>query len=484
MCCSKAGYPLCDTLPKRSSKGLRMQLRRAFRILVCAVSAFVFGFALRPCVAQAGFAGRTMQATVGNGNAGGSGTLKLASAGVGFDSPDFVFSLPVDDITAVEFSGTREAYLTLVLDQQSKFPRAYPTLVRTRFNSIGQEERLVTLGLQPREPMDPAVANARQFQAFVRAHRAEREQASVGAAASDAAHPSFGKTLHVALQNKDGLLTFFPDHLQYDNPDVSIHLGLADMAGAAAAGARETFFSVEVRPGPLQKAYQGYERSEFTNTFHYFLPFVLVPSEPVAPAFRLAQDYAEYLDNVRAGREQADVQGNAGTAVGVAPPLPASASPSGSAAKRELNRFDAAFLERHNPSSKLVNSFKPILGTAGTLIVFDTGIGYVSLNRPTNLKASRLPYLEDGYLKFFVPGEAIQSARDVSVIRNTTGGEANNTYIAEISVDRSSAFYAQHRALMAESDADNRLFFVFKSRGALAAYLGLAPHAVGGRDQF
>ncbi len=431
--------------------------------------------------AQAAIPSRTLAAYVGRPSPADSGTLTLGSAGVGFESPDFVFTLSVDDIAAVEFSGTRETFLTLVLNQQSKFTRSYPSLLRSRYNSIGQEEQLLMVALQPGEPVDAAVARAKQFQAFVQAHDAERERAAVGATETDAAHPSFGKTLHVALRNKDGLLTFFADHLQYDNPDVSIHLGLADMVGATAAGARETFLRIDLRTGPVQKGYESYERFEFTNTYHYFLPFVLEPSEPIAPAFRLAQDYADYIDSVRAGREQASVAGNMGSSPSPTTSAPIAGSPGG---KREVARFDAAFLERHNPSNKLVNGFKAILGIPGTLIVFDSGFGYVSLNRPTNLKASRLPYLEDGYLKFFVPGNAVASMRDVSVIRNANGSEINNTYIAEIDLDRNSAFYIQHRSLMAESDADNKLFFVFKSRGALADCLRSAPRIAPARDQF
>lgn len=433
--------------------------------------------------AQSTFPSKILQASVGNAVRGGAGTLTLAPAGVSFDSPDFVFTLPADDITAVEFSGAREAFLTLVLDQQSKFPRAYPALVRLRANSIGQEERLLVIALGAGEPVDPAVLRARQFQAFIRAHRAEREQAAVGAIGTDTAHPSFGKTLHVALSNRDGLLTFFSDHLQYDNPDVSIHLALGDILGIEAAGSRETFLHVGVRrQSQAQRAYQNYMQFGIVDSQNvYYLPFVLLPSDPVAPAFRLAQDYAEYVDNVRAGREQAGVAGNAGAAP--VQPLAAPAQ-AGTAAKREINRFDAGFLERHNPVNKLVNNFKAIVGVPGTLIVFDTGFGYASLNQPANLRPARLPYLENGYLKFFVPAEAVASARDVSVVRSLNGPEANNTYIAEIALDRNSPFYLQHRALMTESDGDNKLFFVFKSRGALADCLRELPHGVPARDSF
>lgn len=436
-----------------------------------------------PALAQNTMPSRTFQASVGRPVPGDSGTLTLSSSGVSFDSPDFVFALSSDDIAAVEFSGTREAFLTLLLDQGSKFPHAYPSLVRIRFNSIGQQEQLLVLALGPNEPVDPAVARAKQFQEFIRVHRAERERASVGAAGTDALHPSFGRTLHVALQGKDGLLTFFPDHLQYDNPDVSIRFGLADMVHIDAAGARETFLRVGIRQdSQLQRAYVSYTRFDPNGAgYRYFFPFVLVPSEPIAPAFRLAEDYAGYVDAVRAGREQASVAGVSDSVPMQTPIAPASASGSG---KREIARFDAAFLERHNPSSRLVNNFKAIVGVPGTLIVFDSGLGYVSSNRPTNLKPSRLPFLEDGYLKFFVPSEAIAGMRDVSVVRNLNGSETNNTYIAEVDLDRNQAFYLQHRALMAESDADNRLFFVFKSRSALADFLRSGPRAAPARDQF
>ncbi len=461
-----------------------MRLFAALRFCLALVVVFALtARSLSVAHAQAAFPSRALAAYVGRPTPADSGTLTLSSAGIGFESPDFVFTLPVEDIAAVEFSGTRDAFLTLVLDQQSKFARSYPSLLRSRFNSIGQQEELLIVALQPAEPVDAAVGRAKQFQAFVREHRAERERAAVGATGTDAAHSSFGKTLHVALQNKDGLLTFFPDHLQYDNPDVSIRLGLADMLHIDAAGARQTFLRVEIRPeSPQRRAYATYEAFGYVGPREqFFLNFVLVPSEPIAPAFRLAQDYADYLDGVRAGREQASVAGEMARTPAQGSGPAAENSPNG---KREIVRFEAGFLERHNPSNSFVNGFKAIVGVPGTLIVFDSGLGYVSTNRPTNLKPVRLPFLEDGYLKFFVPSEAIQSVRDVSVVRNLSGSEANNTYIAEIDLDRSNAFYAKHRALMAESDADNRLFLVFKSRAVLAEFLRSAPRATPARDQF
>lgn len=457
------------------------------RLVLALVLLSALGVPAQPGDAQSTFASKTLQASVGNPARASSGALTLSSTGVSFDSPDFVFNLSADDIAAVEVSGTREAFLTLVLEQQSKFPHAYPTLVRIRYNSIGQQENLVVLNLQPNEPVDPAVARVKQFQTFIRAHRIEREQAAVGATGTDAAHRSFGKTLHVALRDKDGLLTFFSDHLQYDNPDVSIRFGLADMLHIDAAGARETFMRVEIRQNsPLQKAYHNYETFEYAGAQErFFVPFVLVPSESIAPAFRLAQDYADYIDAVRAGREQASVAGNAaGSGAGMPSQAPGAAASAPPAGKREIARLDAGFLERHNPSNKLVNGFKAIIGVPGTLILFDTGLGYVSLNQPTNLKPSRLPFLEGGYLKFFVPSEAVSGVRDVSVVRNPNGSEMNNSYIAEVDLDRNSSFYLQHRALMAESDADNRLFFVFKGRGRLAEFLRNAPRVAPARDQF
>ncbi len=452
-------------------------------VLLCFVLASGFVFPVNQVFAQSTYSTRTLQASVGNGGPAGSGTLTLAAAGATFNSPDFVFALPADDINAVEFSGTRDAFLTLVLTQTSKFPRAYPSLVRTRFNSIGQAEQMLVVSLQPGQPVEPATVSAKQFQGFIRAHRAERDQAAVGVTGSDAVHPSFGKILHVALRNTDGLLTFFPDHMQYDNPDVSIRFPLGDVLSIEAAGARETFMHVHVRlDSPLQKGYLPYEELQYTPQKDRYFTFVLLPLEPVGPAFRLAQDYADYVGNLRAGRERASVEGEASSLPAQAPAAVASgAAPSG---KREIARLDAAFLERHNPSNKLVNSFKAIMGVSGTLIVFDTGLGYVSQNQPSNLRPARLPYLEGGYLKFFVPSEAVSSVRDVSVIRNANGSDTNNTFIAQVELDRNSPFYLQHRALMADSDQDNRLFFVFKSRYLLTEFLRNAPHAAAARDQF
>ena len=437
-----------------------MRLLCVARVLLCVLLASGFVLPGHEVSAQSIYSTRTFQASVGNGGPAGSGALTLATAGVTFNSPDFVFALPADDINAVDFSGTRDAFLTLTLSQTSKFPRAYPSLVRTRYNSIGQAEQMLVVSLQPSQPVEPATAGAKQFQSFIRAHRQERDQAAVGATSSDAAHPSFGKILHIALRDTDGLLTFYPDHMQYENPDVSIRFPLGDILSIEAAGARETFMHVHVRTGSaVQKGYQQEEQMRYTPQKDWTFSFVLVPSEPVAPAFRLAQDYADYVSNVRAGREQASVSAGASSSPAQDPAVASSAAVPNS--KREIARFDAAFLERHSPSSKLVNSFKAIMGVPGTLIVFDTGLGYVSQNQPSNLKPARLPYLEGGYLKFFLPSEAVSSVRDVSIVRSANGSDTNGTFIAQVELDRNSSFYLQHRALMAESDQDNRLFFVF-----------------------
>ncbi len=151
--------------------------------------------------------------------------------------------------------------------------------------------------------------------------------------------------------------------------------------------------------------------------------------------------------------------------------------------KRELARYDAGFLERHNPGSSLLNGFKLINGIPGTVVVFDTGLGYVSQAQNPGIKPARQPFIQSGYLKFFVPQSAILSMRDVSVIRNQNAA-SNNSYIAEIDLDRNSNFYQQSKGLMTESDKDNRLFFTFKERYMLMQFLANAPHGAGARDSF
>jgi hypothetical protein len=90
-----------------------------------------------------------------------------------------------------------------VLDPHSKFIAAYPSLVSERTNSIQEQEHLLVVSLDPSEPVDVELTRVKAFQAFIKNHRVERERATVGGAQIDpsdnAAHPSFGKTLHVVL---------------------------------------------------------------------------------------------------------------------------------------------------------------------------------------------------------------------------------------------------------------------------------------------
>ena len=449
--------------------------------------------------AQASFPDRSMQGIVGTSYQGvkSSGTLTLASSGVSFDSPDFVFTLAADDILAVESKGAREGFVTFVIDSHSKFLLAYPTLVSQRSNSIGEGEHLLTVSLPASEAVDTELTRVKAYQRFIQAHRAEREQATVGASAAEAgstpAHPSLGKTLHVVLggsmgAESDGLLTFFADRLQFDSQDAAIRFPIDQIVSIDAAGARETFLHLHVNPkSKLVQAYRKYGSAYENGRFD----FVLLPSEPIAPAFALGEDYARYTSAVRSGMEQATVGGGSvaasgGSAGGSGMGGPVGPDPGTGAAsggKVEVARFEAGFLERHNPSSKLLNGLKVINGIPGTVVVFDSGVGYVSTAQNPSLKATRQPYTQNGYLKFFVPDSAILSVRDVSVIRNANGS-VNNSYITEVDLDRNSPFYQQSKPLVAESDQDNRLFLTFHNPGELVRFLQASPHAPAARDAF
>ena len=465
-----------------------------------AALALTLALATSSALAQAAFADRTMKASVGNtpfGRQKSSGTLTLASSGVSFDSADFVFTLPADDILSVETKGARDGFLTFVIDNHSKFLAAYPSLLGNRFNSIGEDEHLLIVSLDSSEPVDVELTRAKAYQVFVKNHRAERDRATVGGAqtetANNPAHPSFGKIVHVTLRGNsgaqaDGLLTFFPDRLQFDSQDVAIRFPIDQVFGVDAAGARETFMLLHINPkSKISTAYlryeHGYENGEFL--------FLLAPSDAIAPSLKLAEDYQQYAEAVRSGREQAIVTGGASTLPAISS-SPSTGAPNtlpqtGSAVeKREIARYNTGFLERHNPSNKLVNGFKAITGIPGNLVVFDTGLGYVSEAQNPNVKPARQSFTQSGYLKFFVPDTAILGMRDVTVVRsgNTFTGSSNSSYIAEIDLDRNSTFFQQNKALMADSDQDNHLFFTFKDQYSLQRFLSSNPHASGARDSF
>ncbi len=432
-----------------------------------------------------------MRALVGGGGFGGpksGGTLVLAAAGASFESPDFVFSVPADEILSVEPKGARDGFLTLVLDPHSKFIAAYPSLVTQRTNSINQPEHLLVITLDPSEPVNTELARAKGFQGFIQQQRAAREQATVGAAqpegSAGAAHPSLDQTLHVTVggQRIDGLLTFKRDHLQFVSPDVTINFPFNQIQELDPAGARETFLKVHTdyrsKFGQAYINYQSYPPGTFL--------FMLAPQEAIAPALRLAQDYTQYVAEVRAGQEQAIVNGQQADAGGSTSGFAGGAAGSAVAAgaeKRELARYNAGFLERHNPGNSLLNGFKVINGIPGELVAFDTGLGYVSEAQNPSVKPARQTFLQNGYLKFFVPQQAILGMRDVSVIRNASSSNANS-YIAEVDLDRNSNFYLQNKALLADSDKDNRLFFSFKEQYQLRQFLANAPRGAGARDAF
>ena len=134
--------------------------------------------------------------------------------------------------------------------------------------------------------------------------------------------------MHVALRGglggeHDGLLTFFPDHLQFDSPDVVVRMPLNQLLGMDAAGARETFFRVEIdQKGRLAQAY-----GQYAFYSPYSLRFVLAPQEAIAPAYKLAEDYTQYFQAVRSGQEQAIVNGGSAESVASASGAPVSAAP-------------------------------------------------------------------------------------------------------------------------------------------------------------
>ena len=103
-----------------------------------------------------------------------------------------------------------KAFSPLSSTPHSKFLAAYPSLISGRNSSIGEQEHLLVLSLPASEPVNTEFAHARAFQSFIKSHRAEQEQAVVGASGGG------------ATSGHTGLLPFFPARLQFVSPDVTI----------------------------------------------------------------------------------------------------------------------------------------------------------------------------------------------------------------------------------------------------------------------
>lgn len=448
-----------------------------------------------PCLMaqnKAAFTTKSLDSTVFNTkqNAIISGKLLLDRDAVSFESSEVVFSLPTKDITAVEYQGTRKDFLTLVLDSSSKFVSLYPFLLSQRNDAYRQPEFILSISLGAKDAVDVSVRVAKSFQSLIAAQNQAAARALVGPVVineSDrAAHPFMGKTIRVVINLFDypntgiatgvirGFLTFFPENVQFNSRELNFVLPYRIAVQVDCAGARETFLRVGI--DPRGKFNQQYEKYLAVENFHRVsaVLFTLDVDEQVAPSYKIAMDFQQYMNDLFAGRNHATTGNSASDS---------SAARAETAEKRELGRVDVGLLEKHSPKSA-INGWKLINGIPGDLIVFDAGIGYVSKTVQPSVKPTRKQFFKDGYLKFFIPLEAVLSKEDVSVIRNRENINAStNSFILEIDIDRNSGFFREHNALMTESDQDNRLFFVFRDKSAFDQFSSIFPK-IASRDHF
>jgi len=439
------------------------------------------------------FTATTLDSTVFNNRQGVAvrGKLLLDQNTVSFDSSEIVLSLPTKDITGVEYQGTRKDFLTLVLDSNSKFISLYPFLLSQRNDAYRQRESVLIISLGAKEAVDVSAKAARSFQSFVAAQNDAAAKALVGPVnidASDrAAHPFLGTTIRVVVNLFDypntgsptglvrGFLTFFPDRIQFSSRDLTFVLPYNIAVQVDCAGARETFLRVGL--DPRSKFNQQYEKYLAVENFHRVpaMLFTLDVNEQVGPSYKTALDFQEYMNGLFSGKSKA--------LAGASSPADSSTAPAQISEGRELGKVEVGLLEKHFPKSA-INGWKLINGIPGDLVAFDGGIGYVSKKVQPDVKPAKKQFLKDGYLKFFIPINAVLAKEDVSVIRNRGNlNDSTNSFIIQIDVARDSDFFREHNGLMAESDQDNRLFFVFKNKSAFDQFTNFFPR-LSSRDKF
>lgn len=396
--------------------------------------------------------------------------------GVSFNSSEYLFSLPISDIRAIELKGARIGFLTIVLDSKSSFIQSYQALLERRLDSYGQDEYTLPFNLGQRERLDAATSAMTAYSAYVAGKRNEAVQTMIGkvdvSAEQQQANPFMGRTVRVFLQPYlysdvyHGFLTFFADRVEFNSQDVNFALAYKSIQLVECAGTRETFLRISLnRRDRFAELYAKYLGSD-SDGMGGMIPVLRVhleKSEEIQPAFQTAKQFQQYVADLATGRVKAMI-GSAGTPKNA--DLPAESQP-----KHQIARFSAKFIEKYSPSNNpFANAFKTISGIKGELIVFDTGLGYVSDARNPVVNSRRAGYLDDGYLRFFVPKSAILGKRDASTIRSRNNSSLNN-YIVEVEIDRSSKFFREYAALLTESKVGNVIYFEFESGAQLARFL-------------
>lgn len=294
-----------------------------------------------------------------------SGRATFTEDSISFESSDVVFRLPADEIKAVEYKGTREEFLTFVLAARSKFANLYPFLCSGRYDAYHRREPLLVMSLAAKEPVDPSVKVAEALQGWIANRNEAAARAMVApvniSAAEQAAHPFLGKTTRVVIGRIDnpitgtpaefvsGLLTFFPERLEFNSRDLNFALPYASIEQVDCAGARETLLTIRIDPrDEFSKLYGKYRLAE-NYRFVPVVRFSLEMAEEVAPAYKTVQAFQRYMLEVLDARRSSlvGVVGNTGTITRSGPPEAAGAQGTvGRSPATVLLVLDAYYLEK------------------------------------------------------------------------------------------------------------------------------------------
>jgi hypothetical protein len=213
-----------------------------------------------------------------------------------------------------------------------------------------------------------------------------------------------------------GLLTFFPERLEFNSRDLNFALPYASIEKVDCAGARETFLTIRIDPrDEFSKLYGKYRLIEN----YRFVPgvrFSLEMAEEVAPAYKTVQAFQRYMQEVLDARRSSlvGVVGNTGTITRSGPPEAASAQGSvGRSPATVLLVLDAYYLEKR-PGAIMTS-----LGKPGELVFRGDGIGFHFRERE---KLSADCQKAAGNDRIFISGDSIQSAyvRDQKLLPGMT----------------------------------------------------------------
>ena len=307
------------------------------------------------------------------------------------------------------------------------------------------------------------------------------------------ADPSSLPSLRVAVevpgqdQLRFGTLTLAVDGVKFDSEELLFRVPIQDLEDLKVAGFRERFLTLVVRKDSEFVQAYGFLFSDrrYPSSSSLSLSFQLGPKEVLRAAVETGNTYrSQIADRLRTHPVSAAGPLPPATAASVStprPPLPPAAPIHSSAAVggvsdtagakvppavRELFRLNVRYVEKRKGMSSLV-----LTGLPGELLFFEDSLGFRSQVQNPRLGPDKVPFLQDGYLKFRIADKDIE---------NVTYQALSGHYTALVlTIQRQSSFYVESKALLTDTRNDNEIVFLVPdgaNRSQLSSYFRQRVH--------